>query len=49
MSWIDLAQNMGRWLGLVNTVKKLLVTYKQGLSLLAEELSDSEKGHCCII
>jgi len=43
MGWSDLAQNMDRWLGLVNTVKKLLVAYTQGLSLLAEELSDSQK------
>jgi hypothetical protein len=48
MDWIDLAQNMDRWLALVNTVKKLLVVYMQGLPLLAEEMFSVSKGLCCI-
>jgi hypothetical protein len=43
MDWIDMAENLDRWMAFVNTVKKLLVAYMQGHSLLAEELLASQK------
>jgi len=36
--WMELAQNMDRWLALVSTVRNLRVPKMRGISLLAAEL-----------
>jgi hypothetical protein len=48
MDWVNLAQHMVRWQGLVNAVLKLRVPLKCGGSRLDEALLDSQEGLCSI-
>jgi hypothetical protein len=46
VDWIKVAQDRVQWQALVNTVLKLLLPYKVGISLPAERRSISEEGFC---
>jgi hypothetical protein len=48
LGWIHLAKNRVQWRALLNTVMKLRVHKRRGISLLAELLSASQEGLCSI-